>query len=111
MLQVLADQLHMAGQSPCGGIRSWYKSVPVSIDCKPLDPVFCCMPNLCQPQDDKMTAALRGKNQGIKLMRKVCITQQSVWCQKRKLLQEIVNFQTINHRLHAEVQVWIRHRN
>jgi len=35
MLQALADQLHMAGQSPRSGIRSWHKPVPVSSDCKP----------------------------------------------------------------------------
>lgn len=35
MLQALGDQMHMAGQSPCSGIRSWYKPVPVSSDWKP----------------------------------------------------------------------------
>lgn len=46
MLQALADQLHMAGQSPRSGIRSRYKPVPVSSDCKPFG---SCVPEAaCQ---------------------------------------------------------------
>lgn len=69
------------------------------------------MPSLFQPQDAKVAAALGGRNQGINLRGEVCITQQSVWCQKKAPLQEAVNLQTcITINRHEESQVWIKHR-
>lgn len=114
MLQALADQLHMAGKHRAVGSGHGTSLCLSTATASHLDPVFPRLhAKLFQPQDAKMTAALREElgyqSYGESLHHStICLGSEKESITQVGSLQTCI---TINHSLHAKAQVWIKHRN